>query len=92
MFFVSTISGVDVLLLLKKVLKWGPWKVSLPLSMNFFIALPTLLQLLLFRIVCLAFRSAMIYVGVFCVASLWKSVKGRYGLRGGRYVIAIAVI
>ena len=80
----STISGVDILLLLKKVGKFGPRCIIFPRVINVATPFPTVLFCLLPNSLCFAFRSTMMYVGWLLYISLWISGYGKYGLRGGR--------
>ncbi len=82
-------SGVVCELWLMYVGKFGPRCISLFVLINISMPLPTVFVVLLFRLGCLAFRSPSMYVGSELDASLWKSVIGRKGLRGGRYVVAM---
>lgn len=88
----TTMSGVDVLVLLKKVGKLGPRCMAFPLFIKVLSALPTLLLVLFPRDLCLAFKSPVIYEGWLLCSALCISGNGRYGLLGGRYVVAIDMV
>ena len=87
----SIISGVVCELWLMNVGKLGPRWTNLFVLMSMLIPFPTVLEVRLLRHGCLAFRSPRMYVGSEFDARRWKSVMGKKGLRGGRYVVAICI-